>query len=273
MLYCANSQNSMGIYNFIISKIEDAGGILLDSYGKSMHQEIKNNDPRDIVTEADLRINDFLSKAIKNNFPQHSIYSEESPPYSSKGKNDEYLWVLDPIDGTSNFLHQTPHFAISMGLIRKGRPFAGAIFNPVTRELFSFKQGEGAYLNDVPLHVSSVTDIDKAFVLMLTGRAQELHPWGVYLYNFLLKKASKTRSLASSALDICFVAAGRADACIYGQLTTLDIAPAIGVLLEAGGAMTNAEGAPAEISAVPQKIIVSNNTKLHDVLVSELRRI
>lgn len=253
----------MNYYKFIISTIKKAGEMLLSDYRRACRTWTKNNDPRDIVTEVDLKINDFFIEQIKVAYPKHAVYSEEG---GGSGVEKEYLWVLDPIDGSANFVRHLPHFAVSVGLFQNGRLLTGAVFNPVTDELFSFKKGRGAFLNNEKISVSAVSDLAQAGIFMVTGRKQELRDWGAGMYRKLLDKGNKTRIFGSSALDLCFLADGRMEGVIYGELTTMDIAPAIGILWEAGGKITGLQGETMEISTLPQKIIASNGTKIHQLL-------
>jgi len=257
----------MEIDDFIIKIIKEAGDVLLKNYRGSYAKTIKHGDFQDIVTAVDLEINKFLTKEINKNFPKQDVYSEES---DNPVKNGEDLWVLDPIDGTANFSRRIPHFAISVGLLKNGYPVTGAVYNPVSRELFSFRKGEGAFLNGQKMAVSSVSELSQAGVFMTTGKNPASRDWGVGVYRNLLDKVNKTRVFSSSALDLCFLADGRIEGVIYGGLTTMDIAAAVGILMEAGGKITDQEGKPAEISAVPQRIIASNGTPIHELLLKEI---
>lgn len=232
-------------------------------YRENQAISIKDGDIRNIVTETDFIINDFLTKEIKSNYPEYAIYSEEA---NSSFASSGLLWVIDPIDGSANFARQVPHFAISLGLMVNQEPAVGAIFNPITNDLFSFKKGEGAFLNEKIIKVSDTADLSLAYVLMLTGKKKELRDWGAALYRKLLERANKTRNFASSSLDICFLATGRVDGVFYGQVTTLDIVPAIGLLLEAGGKITDEAGRPIRFLNEPSKIVASNG-KLHNQLL------
>lgn len=206
----------------------------------------KGGNPKDIVTSVDLEVSRFLIDAIRATFPTHDIYSEEE--VGTRTKN-EYLWVIDPIDGSSNFSRGIPHFAVVIGLLQKGEAQCAAIYNPVTQELFSFKKGGGAYLNGTPIHVSPITDLKQSQVLLHAGRKPELQGWGGESYRRLLGAVNKSGNLSCVSLDTCFVAAGRVEANIYGTLlSSLDIAPGLGLLAEAGG-----------VSAVGEKVYMANN--------------
>lgn len=254
----------MDYHQFIISTIKKAGEILLANYQQNQTISIKEGDIRNIVTETDFKINKFLIKEIKNHCPEHGIYSEETGSDSLSNKN---LWTIDPIDGTANFARRIPHFAITIGLLQNGQPILGAVYNPITKELYSFEKGKGAFLNGTPIHVSNVAVLDDACVFMTSGRKPGTQEWGSQLYLNLLKRANKTRNFAGSALDLCFVAAGKIEGTVYGTLTTMDVASAIGILAEAGGMITDGNGNPLPLSVLPQRCVVSNG-KIHAELLS-----
>ncbi len=221
----------------------------------------KGDNPRDIVTSVDLVVNDFLVEKIRSVFPDDKIYSEEGADAVTSAPR---LWTIDPIDGSSNFSRGIPHYSICLALLVSGVPEAGAVYNPVTQELFSFKRGSGAFLNGTQIHVSTEAELKNAFVLLHAGRKPELREWGGNAYRQLLEHAKKTSNLAGSALDMCFVAAGRVEIDIYGTGTLLDIAAAVGILREAGGIIINKEGEPAELLGVPQRIIAANSAAMAD---------
>ncbi len=246
-------------YDFVIEKIKEAGEILLTEQEKGFKRIKKSKDLRDITTSADLKVNDFLNKEIKKSFPNHGIYSEEEGIIKEA---DKFKWVIDPIDGSANFSRGIPHFAICFGLLKSGEPFTGAVYNPLTKELFSFKKGQGAFLNNKPICVSKISNLSQAHVFFHAGRKKELQEWGGRSYQKLLGKACKTNNFACSSLDICFVACGRIEANIYGTLSTLDIAPAIGILIEAGGLAVGNKGVPLDFSSEPKKIFTANNKKI-----------
>jgi len=243
-------------YDFIIKTIKDAGELLLEKREEAFSVIEKNDDPRDLVTSVDKEINYFIIDAIKKEFPSNKIYSEEGN--GTKNISD-YLWTIDPIDGTANFSRGIPHFAVCIGLLEKMVPVCGAVYNPITKELFSFKKGKGAFLNDKLIKVSTITDLSKAHVFFHAGRKEELREWGGESYKKLLQNAKKTCNFASSSLDTCFVASGKIEVNIYGTLSTLDISSALGILTEAGGIFSDEKESEIELSKIPKKIFMANN--------------
>ncbi len=229
----------MGPYDFAVEKVKEAGNILLAARERGVEVGIKGGNVRDIVTSADREVNDFLLSSIRAAFPTHRIYSEEGGDIT---EGAEEQWVVDPIDGSANFSRGIPHYAICLGLVVNEVPLCGAVYNPVTSELFSFKKGEGAWLNGNPLYVSRETELKNAHVFFHAGRNPEMREWGGRSYERLLQSVNKTKNFSAISLDICFVAAGRLEANIYGALaSTLELAPALGILTEAGGVYTVGE--------------------------------
>ncbi|MDO8604238.1 MAG: inositol monophosphatase family protein [bacterium] len=265
----------MNTYDFVLALVKNAGELLLKQSKETFSVTMKNNDPRDIVTAVDIVVNDFLVTALKNEFPTYGIYSEEGSESADSGPgpellSGEYVWAIDPIDGSANFARHIPHFAICVGLLYKGVPVLGVVYNPITREMFSFKKGEGAYLNGERIEVSKITDLKKAQVLFKAGRKPELWKWGGEGYERLLANANKSGNFGGSALDTCFVASGRVEANIYGRLSTFDIASAIGILVEAGGRVVNKNGDAITFSKEPQKVFMSNNESIEKAVLSLL---
>lgn len=255
-------------YDFIVAQVREAGKLLMRLREEKFETLAKGGDPKDVVTSVDLAVNNFLIEKIREVYPDDAIYSEEVG--ADVVKTAPRLWAIDPIDGSSNFSRGIPHFAICVAYLEGGVPEAGAVYNPVTNELFSFKRGGGAFLNGKPIRVSAETNLKNSFVLLHAGRKPEFWEWGGHAYRQLLEHAKKTSNLAGSALDMCFVAAGRVEADIYGTGSLLDIAAAVGILHEAGGVIMNEHGEPSSLLATPQRIIAANSTTIADALIAIL---
>ena len=256
----------MNHYDFIVKTVREAGELLLKLRDEGFTATHKGSDTRDIVTSVDTAVNDFIISKIKEMFPEDGVYSEESVGIEAE-KNS---WAIDPIDGSSNFARGIPHSSVCIAHLTAGVPDAGAVFNPVTNELFSFKKGGGAFLNGNPISVSKITELKKASVFLHAGRKPELWEWGGTSYTKLLSAAKKTSNYGGSALDACFVASGRIEANIYGRLSTIDIASAIGILLEAGGRVVNEKGEPVAFSTEPQKVLMTNSEEIESELLKLL---
>ncbi|MFA5998210.1 MAG: inositol monophosphatase family protein [Candidatus Paceibacterota bacterium] len=256
----------METYDFIVSTVREAGEVLRRSRDEGFNTMSKGGDPRDVVTSVDTAVNEFIIGKIKESYPEDTIYSEEGGGSKGGGRT----WAIDPIDGSSNFSRGIPHYAICLAFLEGGAPVAGAVYNPVTDELFSFKKGGGAFLNGAPIKVSAITNLKDASVFLHAGRKSELWDWGGASYTKLLGAAKKTSNYSGSVLDACFVAAGRIEANIYGRLTTMDIASAIGILLEAGGRIVNDKGEAIAFSAEPQKVVMTNSPEIESAVLKLL---
>jgi len=251
-------------YEFALSQVQKAGEYLRQASGKSIEIMSKNNDKRDIVTSIDIEISSLITSEIKKSFPNEIVYSEESPTVDISSGS---YWSIDPIDGTTCFARNIPHFAIVIAYVKKSIPVVGAVYNPVTKELFSFQKGKGAFLNNKPIHVSQVKELSKAHVFLRVGRNEALWDWGTQAFRFLLGHANKTANFGSSALDLCFVGAGRIEACIYGNLTTIDASAAIGFVQEAGGIIIEKNGSPiSHLSTDSQTVVAVNNAEILSAL-------
>lgn len=245
----------MDDYTFVQDVVQRAGAELVRLSELGFSTGIKNEDWKDTVTSVDLEVNNFILDELKRVYPDDGVYSEEGGGTAE----NERMWVVDPIDGSSNFSRAIPHFAVSVGCVVSGTPIVGAIFNPITRDLFSFEKGKGAYCNGVLARVSSRTDPRDSYALLTAGRKDAVREWGGESYKKLLANFKKTKNLGSSALDICFVGAGRVEAVIYGTLTTKDIAPALGFLYEAGGVACTSTGESVAYTDEAQRVYIANN--------------
>ena len=245
----------MNLYDFTLDLIKAAGQQLEARKKETFSVSSKNDDPKNIVTSLDIEIGQYITDRILAEYPDHSVYSEEANDIV--GNN--YQWVIDPIDGSAVFSRGIPQYAISIGVLKDGVPIVGAVLDPMTGELFSFKQGEGAFLNGEIIKVSAQTELKSCFVLLAAGRKEDQREWAGESYKRLLGTVNKTKNFGSSALSLCYIAAGRIEGVVAGTLTTKDIVAAIGILNEAGGMVTDNAGAPALFLQTPQRIYAANN--------------
>lgn len=246
-------------YDFAIELVRKAGEQLKVA-AEHIVVSHKGGDVRDVVTDTDLKINAFLISEINGAFPEHHIYSEEGA--TSDAETGPYTWVLDPIDGSANFARGIPHFAICVGLLKNGVPVVGAVYNPITAELFSFEEGRGAFLNGNAIQTSAISEPGKAQGILVVGHQAPLWDWGAAVYRSFLEYLKKTKALGSSSLDLCFLAVGRADIVVYGTLTTQDIASAIGIVRAAGGEVYTIDGTPVALSTSRQTVVATATKEL-----------
>ncbi len=253
----------MNTYDFAIELARKAGAVLETAHQGKVDVSHKGADTRNLVTNIDIEISDFLKKEINYTFPDHRIYSEEGDE-SKENEMSSWEWVLDPIDGTSNFSRAIPHFAVCIGLLYEGVPVLGVVYNPITNELFSFEKEKGAFLNGVPINASSITLPKDAFALFRIGRKESSWNWGLATERDFLREVKKISNFGSSGLDLCFLASGRVEIVVYGTLGTRDIAGAIGILRAAGGEIYTIDGAPAEITTKSQLVIATATHELFE---------
>lgn len=257
----------MSEYDFVTTLVREAGALLKSASKTAFETMSKGGDERDVVTSVDLEINAFLVQALAKAFPADKVSSEEGGGVENGNARE---WVLDPVDGSANFARAIPHFAVCVALLVEGVPTVGAVYSPVTDELFSFEKGKGAFLNGEKITVSTITEPAKAQGILIVGHQPLLWDWGTAVYRSFLERFKKLKALGSSSLDLCFVAAGRADIVAYGTLTTRDAAAAIGILREAGGEIYTPRGIVADLSDTPQTIVATASRALFDASSSLL---
>jgi myo-inositol-1(or 4)-monophosphatase len=197
----------------------------------------------DIVTETDKKSEAAILARLRSEFPAHAIVAEEGGA-SGPSASAEYQWHVDPLDGTTNFAHGFPVFAVSLGLLHRGEPLIAAIYNPVTREMFTAIHGRGAYANGAPIHVSSVGKLSRS--LLATGfpsHKRMQNPNIRYYWEFTLRSHGIRRA-GAAALDLCSVACGHFEGFWEFGLKSWDTAAGILLVREAGGKVTNFAGEP-----------------------------
>ncbi|MCH8014838.1 MAG: inositol monophosphatase [Candidatus Dadabacteria bacterium] len=231
----------------------EAGVVLLENLGKVKKIEFKAKNS--LVTEVDKLSEEIIINNIKKSFPSHDIFAEESGRHS---ENSDYLWLIDPIDGTTNYAHAYPFFSISIALEVKGEVEVGLVYDPVKDEMFTAEAGKGAYLNGELIKVSKSDSIEHSHVC--TGFMHEIE-WMVeanikHFGNFI-RRARAVRRDGSAALDVCYVACGRFDGFWELGLNPWDTAAAVLILKEAGGQVTTFSG--DEYSIYIKEILASNS--------------
>ncbi|HSG30356.1 MAG TPA: inositol monophosphatase family protein [Thermodesulfobacteriota bacterium] len=241
----------------------EAGELLLQYLGKITSYELKS--PKSVLTEADTAAEKLIINTIKSQYPDHGILAEESGDNVKGAKN---IWIIDPLDGTTNFAHAYPFFSVSIALQIDGEVVVGVIYNPVKKELFSAHKGKGAYLNNNPISVSKVDDLELSH--LVTGFVYE-HDWMVkknleYFEQFIYKSQAVRRD-GSAALDLCYVACGRFDGFWEMGLNPWDTAAGVLILREAGGIVTNFSGTEFTLDSVE---LLGSNRLLHEVMLKIL---
>lgn len=241
---------------FVCQLAKGAGGILMKYFDKKHQVEIKPN--AGIVTEADKAAEAYIIKNIFRKFPESSIITEETGEYHG---DPGLLWVTDPLDGTSNYAHGFPWFCVSIGLYVDGKPRAGVIYQPFTKELYYAEKGKGAYLNGKRIRVSQTKTLDES--LLGTGfyysKAKSLEA-EVDVFRQMNELALAVRRPGSAALDLACVASGRFDGFWERGLSPWDVAAGFLLVEEAGGKVTNYQG---KKTTMFERYCLATNGKIH----------
>jgi myo-inositol-1(or 4)-monophosphatase len=224
----------------IESIIRKTGDLVLSYFQKPT--SYREKDAGELVTEADLASERYLTEQLTKLLPGSSVIGEELG--SNKGSND-YCWVIDPLDGTTNFVHQLPYFCISVALTCKGEPIFGTVYQPLIKEYFYAQRGRGAFLNGKKIQVSNLSHIDKSIVLIgFPYKKEERFKHLLQLTSRIIQKTFAFRHFGAAALDLAYVAAGRVDAVFFEELTWWDVAAGMLLIQEAGGITSDFEGNP-----------------------------
>lgn len=222
-----------------------------------------------LVTEADLASEKHIKELITAHYPTHQILAEESG--ISNHQNADYCWIIDPLDGTTNFAHGLPCYAVSIGVEHKGEIIAGVIYDPTRDEMFAAERGAGATLNGQKIAVSTITELEKA--LLVTGfpyDVRERLSFYTPAWEAFLCKAQGVRRLGAAAVDLADVACGRLDGFWEWGLNPWDCAAGWLLIEEAGGKLTKTDGNPFDIN-LPD--MVCSNGLLHDQMVEVLNEV
>jgi myo-inositol-1(or 4)-monophosphatase len=238
--------------SYVENIARQAGAILRAGYDKEHQVDYKG--VIDLVTEVDHQSEKFLLGEVQKDFPDHHIFSEESGIIQG---DNEHIWYIDPLDGTVNYAHHIPIFCVSIAYASHSDLTLGAVYDPLRDEMFLAERGKGSYLNGRPLHVSSVTELQRS--LLVTGFPY--NAWETPQDNFANfvkfgKLTQGVRRLGSAALDLCYVAAGRFDGFWEMSLHPWDVAAGGLICEEAGARVTNVQGGADYISQ-PQSVIAA----------------
>ena len=248
--------------NFAIQTARDAGRVLRDRFGRAI--QISNKGDIDLVTEADLAAERVIIERIHSYFPRHSILAEESGESITVGGGSDVKWIVDPLDGTTNYAHGYPCFCVSIAMERAGVLEIGVIYDPTRDELFAAERGQGATLNDRSIEVSETFDLNSA--LLCTGFPYDVRlrqDFARHLHNFIMH-AQGVRRDGSAALDLAYVACGRFDGFWEEGLNPWDVAAGALLVSEAGGRVSRYDGKAFDIYSPP---IVASNGLVHEAMM------
>jgi myo-inositol-1(or 4)-monophosphatase len=243
--------------NFAIETARDAGRLLLEKFDRGIAVQKKGD--INLVTEADLASEKLILERIKSHFPKHAILAEESGEVVIDG-NSTWKWIIDPLDGTTNFAHGYPCFCVTLALEHDGKVGIGVTYDPTRDELFAAEKQRGASLNNKPIRVSACEELSEA--LLVTGfpyNFKRREDFARHLTAFLLQSRGVRRD-GSAALDMAYVACGRFDGFWEEGLNAWDMAAGVLLIEEAGGYVTNYDGSKFSIYSPP---ILASNGLIH----------
>jgi myo-inositol-1(or 4)-monophosphatase len=221
--------------------VRAGGAVLLENLGRV---EARAKGPADLVTEADFAAQEAVRRTVLEAFPEHDFLGEEAEARRAGTRSSPFRWIVDPLDGTTNYVHQVPHFSVSLALERAGELLVGAVYNPVTQECFTAEAGEGARLNGRPIRTSAVMSLNDALCAVGLPPRVERGCRDMQLFMQTMDKCQGLRRTGSNALNMSYVAAGRFDAAWSFSTKVWDIAAGTLLVREAGGVVASPDGEP-----------------------------
>jgi myo-inositol-1(or 4)-monophosphatase len=255
------------LINVMVNAARKAGRSLARDFGEVEKLQVSRKGPADFVSSADRKAEEIIRAELDHARPGYTFLGEESG--ETKGKDVQHRWIVDPLDGTTNFLHGIPLFSVSIALERQGRLHAGIIFNPISDELYSAERGAGAFLNDRRIRVSARTNFAEAVIgtgIPYTGFGD--HARHLKDSAQVMAGAAGLRACGSAALNLAWVAAGRLDAFWERQLSPWDFAAGMLLVREAGGFVSTASGRE---KTMEEGEIFAGNEAMHRHLLGLLK--
>jgi myo-inositol-1(or 4)-monophosphatase len=236
-------------------------------FGELSELQVAKKAPADFVSAADIKAEQTIFEALTKARPGYSFHGEERGMI--EGTDKTHTWIVDPLDGTTNFLHAIPHFAINIALQREGVTVAAVTYNPVTNEMFWAEKGKGCYLNDKRLRVAARQKLDESVLatgIPFLGHGQ--HAKFLKELHQISQRVAGVRRFGSAALDLAWVAAGRYDGYWERDLKPWDLAAGLLLVAEAGGKVTDADG---EQTMLESGSVCAANLDIHPLLIEKLR--
>jgi myo-inositol-1(or 4)-monophosphatase len=244
-----------------------SGRLLLERLGTV---SVREKGPADLVTEADFASQDMVRKTVLEAFPDHILIGEEDPAALSRAgrrtaeEKPSYRWIVDPLDGTTNYVHQVPHFSVSLALEHEGQILVGAVYDPAADECFTAVAGEGAWLNGRQIRASRVTDLAHALCAIGFPAVTRRDSPELLLFLQALDRIQAFRRTGSASLNLCYVACGRYDVAWSFSTKIWDIAAGTLLIREAGGLVTSPDG--GDLVLEEGRFLAAANERLHHQL-------
>ena len=253
------------LLNFAKQLAFDAGSLLVQRLGSA---RITNKGDIDLVTEADIAAEELIIDRIRSHYPRHGILAEESGEAVLVGGDSSWKWIVDPLDGTTNYAHGYPCFSVSIGVEHDGVLEIGVVYDPMRNEMFAAERGQGTTLNDRRVRVSEVEELNSA--MLCTGFPYNVRERPDFAREFarFTMIAQAVRRDGSAAIDLAYVACGRFDGFWEDGLNPWDMAAGMLLIEEAGGRVTNFQNEPLSIYT---KKILATNGLVHEAMLRELR--
>ena len=243
-----------------------AGDVLLDWEGRV---SVREKARADLVTEADLASQKLIESLVAAEFPDHGFTGEEaSSPISNHGEA-EFCWYVDPLDGTTNFVHRLPGWCVSIGLAHHDEMVAGCVFDPIIQNCFTAARGAGAFLNGERIEVSKTENLTDALVAISLPAGVDRRSQEFTAFVDLLERLQAFRRLGSAALNLCYVACGQLDGYWAGRVQPWDVAAGTLIVQEAGGTVTSASGEP--FKPTNSSMLCAGSVQLHRAVLDCLR--
>ena len=255
------------LLNVMTNAALKAGRALSRDFGEVQNLQVSLKGPGDFVTNADLRAEKILREELEKARPETGFLMEEGGEI--KGKDPQNRWIIDPLDGTINFMHGLPHFCISIALEREGEVVAGVVYNPATDELFTAERGQGAFLNDTRCRVAARRELATAIVgCHIPHQGKKNHGQQLREQQLVMRETLGVRCSGSTALDLAYVAAGRLDGVWQRGPDAWDYAAGIILIKEAGGYISDLDGGSDLFGT---KTVLAGNEQIHRLLGQVVR--
>ncbi|XP_042859943.1 inositol monophosphatase 1-like isoform X1 [Penaeus japonicus] len=259
-------------FDVALDLVKQAGKVVREAIKKKKNIETKSS-AVDLVTESDKAVEKMLISGLSEAFPDHKFIGEESVSAGEKCVlTDEPTWIIDPIDGTMNFVHSFPYTCISVGLWVKKEALVGVVYNPVLEQMFTAIKGQGAFLNGEKLSVSGEKDLGQALVFSEMGTSRDQEKVNTVLTNItnLMPKVHGIRAMGSCTLNMCHVAMGGVDVCFEFGIHAWDMAAGYLVVTEAGGVVVDTEGGPFDI--MRRRVLCASSQELAEKISKLLKQ-
>ena len=254
--------------NVLVKAVRKASKIIIRDFGEIEKLQVSLKGPGDFVTASDIKVEKILIDELQKARPDYSILSEEIGEIK---KESSFKWIIDPIDGTSNFLHGVPHFAISIGLESKNEIICGIIYDPIKDEMFTAEKGKGAYLNNQRIRVAARSKLKDCMIF--SGGPKFNSKYRDITFKEYHEMSSKIdipiRKLGSGSLDMAYVAAGRCDGFYSRELNYWDIAAGVILVKEAGGFIKDFSGSD---KFVENETLLAANSKITEEMIEVLKK-